>query len=711
MNYNNIIKALEPLISRVRLDVTALKKKGKSQFWTDEPLTDDLLSKHLNGVQELRGVCPIKAGESTTRCAVIDMDSHKGELPWEDMLAKANALYEHLADNGIYTTMFRSSGGNGIHLIALWDKPQDAASVRTRIRELIGELGYIDKAGGRGVLDNQVEVFPKQDSVPLGSYGNQFILPLGGNSRFIDPVFGLMDDNEEAASEIVWEMSDPVVAVDRPKKKDEGELIELIEAQPLDLTRDQIIDVMKRVDVSTTGYDEWMRIGAALHHQFEGSDEGLKLFDAWSSKDTRPNMYSKKSVKDKWKSFGKYTGKPITMASMLHQYGPPVVVNNANPTAGMPKNKDGKIITSYTAMAQVVTAMQIVSFDDFIESPMIRRGDKWDRFDDMMDYVFIAKELERKGFSNLSLQKVKEVVKSVMMENRFDSAINWINGLVWDGVDRCTHLFHRYFAVEKSDYEKAVSLYFTSAMAGRCLTPGEKCDMVPILYGEQGLGKTEGIKALAPIPSTFTEINLGHHNDADLARQLRGKLIGELGELRGLKTKESEAIKAWITRTHEEWVPKYSETSRIMGRRSVFVGSTNDSQPLVDKTGNRRWLPMYSGECDIQQLKADINQIWAQAAEIYKSNGVMWKDAYSLAPDNQSEFLDHDEVMVATVKELLETDFLGHDKLRMTDICKIVYSDKVVTRLDQFRVADALRFLGFESHHTREGKRWVRKNP
>ena len=95
MNYNNIIEALQPLISRVRLDVTALKKKGKSQFWTDEPLTDVLLAKHLNGVQELRGVCPINAGESTTRCAVIDIDSHKGEMAWDGILEKANELVDH----------------------------------------------------------------------------------------------------------------------------------------------------------------------------------------------------------------------------------------------------------------------------------------------------------------------------------------------------------------------------------------------------------------------------------------------------------------------------------------------------------------------------------------------------------------------------------------------------------------------------------------
>src|SRR5690606_34027600 len=115
--------------------------------------------------------------------------------------------------------------------------------------------------------------------------------------------------------------------------------------------------------------------------------------------------------------------------------------------------------------------------------------------------------------------------------------------------------------------------------------------MVPILVGDQGQGKSTAVKALVPSPEFFVEVSFAEKDD-DLARKMRGKLVAEIGELRGLHTKELEAIKAFITRTHEQWVPKYREFTTTFPRRLVFIGSTNKDQFLADETGNRRWLPV-----------------------------------------------------------------------------------------------------------------------
>lgn len=83
-------------------------------------------------------------------------------------------------------------------------------------------------------------------------------------------------------------------------------------------------------------------------------------------------------------------------------------------------------------------------------------------------------------------------------ENPFDSAIEWLNGVDWDGVPRVKTFFETYFDVEPSEYTSAVSLYAWTALAGRVLSPGCKADMVPVLVGEQGCGKSTGIAALCP---------------------------------------------------------------------------------------------------------------------------------------------------------------------------------------------------------------------
>lgn len=354
-----------------------------------------------------------------------------------------------------------------------------------------------------------------------------------------------------------------------------------------------------------------------------------------------------------------------------------------------------KVVSSYDNMTKAIMCFDI-AYDTFLECPMIQKDGQWTRFEDN-DYVDIAIQLERVGFSSMSMQKVRDVVRKVMYDKRFDSAQDWLNSLTWDGKDRCTHMFHWFFGAEKNEYEEAVSKYFTSAMAARVLQPGAQCDMVPILLGKQGAGKTSAVKALAPMVDSFTEIDLSSRRDNDLARQLRGKLIGELGELRGLKTKDSEWIKAWITRTHEEWTPKFVEMSRVMPRRCVFVGTTNEDEFLVDQTGNRRWLPIKVHDCRIELLKEHIEQVWAQGAVMFKEHGVMWQDAVRLADDTREEHMVYDDTMVDSVRDALTAhSFIGKTAIRLLDVAKELFDGKVPSRADQHRIADALRSIGYE---------------
>lgn len=51
---NEYIEALSPIISRVRTDVTALKKDGRT-YWTKEALTETNLNEHLSN-RGARGV-------------------------------------------------------------------------------------------------------------------------------------------------------------------------------------------------------------------------------------------------------------------------------------------------------------------------------------------------------------------------------------------------------------------------------------------------------------------------------------------------------------------------------------------------------------------------------------------------------------------------------------------------------------------------------
>lgn len=62
------------------------------------------------------------------------------------------------------------------------------------------------------------------------------------------------------------------------------------------------------------GREEWRNVGFALHHQFDGGDQGLELWDSWSAKGAK---YEDGECETQWQSFGRGTGEPITLAYLI----------------------------------------------------------------------------------------------------------------------------------------------------------------------------------------------------------------------------------------------------------------------------------------------------------------------------------------------------------------------------------------------------------
>ena len=91
MTAASLATSLAPITSRVRTDATAIKIPGEGSRWTDERLTAERLTKHITAGPG-RGCCPIKAGEITTRLALLDLDSHSGETDWPGMVRADDVL-------------------------------------------------------------------------------------------------------------------------------------------------------------------------------------------------------------------------------------------------------------------------------------------------------------------------------------------------------------------------------------------------------------------------------------------------------------------------------------------------------------------------------------------------------------------------------------------------------------------------------------------
>ncbi|MER1940492.1 virulence-associated E family protein [Castellaniella sp. FW104-16D08] len=387
-------------------------------------------------------------------------------------------------------------------------------------------------------------------------------------------------------------------------------------------------------------------------------------------------------------------------------------------------DKSGKIPATITntvlACRRIDECGVHLGFDNFRDEIMYaREQDEWVPFKDE-HYTQLRITLERRGFKPVGREMTKDAVLAVAKENQFDSAQLWLNSLAWDGRRRVDGFMARYFGTDDTPYTRAVGAYLWTALAGRVLEPGIKADMVPVLVGSQGLRKSAGVAAMVPSHDFFTEISF-HEKDADLARKMRGHLLAEIGELRGLGTRDLESIKAFVTRTHEHWVPKFFEFTTTFPRRVVFIGTTNQDEFLADETGNRRWLPVRVSAVDAAGIARDCLQLWAEARELFLVGGVAFQDAERLAEQVHGEHMKADP-WVEIITKWLDTpdDFesgatpRAREFLRLDDVMvgALRVEPREFARFNQ-QVAKSMKLLGFVKKQvgpkSARGSGWVQQ--
>ncbi len=651
---NELVEALLPIIDRVRKSAHAMRAPGKSgASAVRQGLNYQHLVDHVSGGTR-RGGYPINEGESTTRLAVFDIDSHKGEIPWQVMQNVGLDLVLALRERGARPVVFRSSGGHGIHIFVLWDEPQDAYSVRQFMRGVLSDHDLYDGPGG--LAKGAVEVFPKQNKVVVGKFGNQVWLPLAGKSNPLAPE-SLMDLPRQAVCELAMEMSAPVPVLEMPPAP--GYEMAVPPTGEMALYRQALMLLpASYYNGEGSAYQNWLNILFALHYESGGSEVGRSIAHEYCS---QMDEYDADELNAKWDNgiqhqhsstlitggtIRKLAGKYGWAENVAEQF--PVIVAEAG-YQDMPKFKRGQPGKGETVAPIMATLKNTIMacerpdicgaeirYDEFRAQITVtpEGAGQWRPLKDS-DYTCTRLALEDKGFRPVSRDMAKDAIHHVADDNRFDSAQDWVNGLQWDGVPRIDNFFKAYFDTEETAYSRAVSVYMWTALAGRVLAPGCQADMVPVLIGAQGIKKSSIAAALVPHRDFYTEIDLNQRDD-NLSRSMRGKLIGEISELRGLHTRDLESIKAFVTRRYESWRPLYSEHETRFPRRLLLIGTTNKDEFLSDPTGDRRWLPLRVQLGQIDLLERDRDQLWAEAVVRWKASGIAWQDAERLAKETHA---------------------------------------------------------------------------
>jgi predicted P-loop ATPase len=335
------------------------------------------------------------------------------------------------------------------------------------------------------------------------------------------------------------------------------------------------------------------------------------------------------------------------------------------------------------------------------------------------EFRYIARN---QGLGLVGHNELERLIKSTCMNfNRRDSLLEYFESLPeWDGVPRISSFLASYCGADNTEYHSVISRKFMISGVARGYATVDnpaKVDAVLVLEGKQGIGKTSLLAALCPVNSWARTIN-GNLEDKDTKIKLHsGVFMAEFSEFASIKkATANEYVKSFISETCDSFRPPYARNEVIHPRRNVFIGTINPSAHdgyLTDQTGNRRfWVAKVGDSIDLEGIRRDRDQIWAEAKFEYQQGKKWWLEGTEISLHNEevakrvvfNEYADLLQEYLSKHPDIIE---ISIDALMVEIFTESVRTSSHFSRIRK-KVAAALSDAGFEKVHKNKGNVWVR---
>ena len=298
----------------------------------------------------------------------------------------------------------------------------------------------------------------------------------------------------------------------------------------------------------------------------------------------------------------------------------------------------------------------------------------------------ISRNYIEEQYKLFSVQKHTDALRILFHQREYNPIKDLIETLEWDGQNRIESFLTTWMGAEDTEYIHEVSRLIFAGGINRLYNPGCKFDDVPVLVGtKQGEGKSTLIKWLALNEQWFSEVK--KVDGADSIEQLFGAWICEIPELAAFKRADDvESIKAFVTRTKDKYRKPYDKSPVEYPRRCVFIGTTNLSQFLSDRSGNRRFYPvicnssgyfLFDHETECREF---ISQCWAEARERFKQGKIPPFARYELLKEYQKMQDDamEDDWRVGKIESYLKSLGRGETVCALQLYSECLYPDSPV---------------------------------
>ncbi|MEP4595664.1 MAG: VapE domain-containing protein [Cyclobacteriaceae bacterium] len=192
-------------------------------------------------------------------------------------------------------------------------------------------------------------------------------------------------------------------------------------------------------------------------------------------------------------------------------------------------------------------------------------------------------------------------------------------------------------------------------------TPGVVNDLILVLTGGQGIGKTRFFKRLMPgILANYLVQKLPKLRDKDTEIMLAENVLFVIDEVDTLNFKENTALKELITTQKVKVRKPYDKKQEEYKRLATFGATTNKKQFLTDSTGSRRYLCFEAESIDLN-VELPIKMAFSQALFEIKQGFKYWLDQEDIAEqevlNQEFQFVDpEEELLLAYTRRPLDSD-------------------------------------------------------
>ena len=359
-------------------------------------------------------------------------------------------------------------------------------------------------------------------------------------------------------------------------------------------------------------------------------------------------------------------------------------------------NKTPSLIDYETIINDIIDPIRLSSIDQ-----KIYIGTRL--FDDN-DYTTIRQKVgAATGCKKIPKNDIIDIVSLIANKHQFNPLKEYFENLPRTHTNHIDSWLIDVCGAEDTEINRIIGRKWLLSAVYRACEPGSYVEGALILLGDQAIGKTWLFENLNPEPKYYCGSNADFDNEQKMALLFQGKFIVELAELASIGMSSMEMVKACLTKTTWNYVPKYSNIEKTLPRQIVFGGSTNDfTGILTDTTGNRRFWCIEANKIN-QKLFLDIkNNLWSEAYAAY-GNGekcVMNKEELMLLAKSNIKYEQNDPLTDHINEKLNDGMYSSQDRISALEVNRLAkeWEPRAHTR----KVAGVMKKLGWKLYNGRD---------